>query len=194
MSIRRPPGTLAYQIAIEMPPARVEKAYAIGASARHHKCRSCARNMAHVSLRSRRRLSGPGFLRAPRPPTWVGQVFLRPGLLGGLEPEAERRRSTKKSVPKSRQRSRVNIAAREKTLRWCFKRRRAPCSSGSPGRKSRWRCNYWSTREKRARPPIFCPPARSAKCCCAKRVQARWPHASTGGFPRRGCGRPSSAV
>jgi hypothetical protein len=25
-------------------------------------------------------------------------------------------------------------------------------------------------------------------------VQARWPHASTGGFPRRGCGRPSSAV
>lgn len=65
----------------------------------YYKCRSCARNTAHVALATREGMSGPGFLRAPEPPTWVVQVFLRPGLLGGLEPKAQRRLFIRQSVP-----------------------------------------------------------------------------------------------
>src|ERR1043166_4457225 len=57
-----------------VPPARVQQPYDDCALARYYKCCSGARNMAHVARRQRKAVSGPGFLRAPEPPTWV-QVF-----------------------------------------------------------------------------------------------------------------------
>src|SRR5262245_11638600 len=54
----------------------------------HYKCRPAARKMAHVSLVPRKQVSGPGIMRAPEPPTWLVtptwlvQVFLRPGFWG----------------------------------------------------------------------------------------------------------------
>src|SRR5262249_35359769 len=76
------PGIPQNQFAIEMPPARVKVSLRQQRAARHYKCRSSARNMAHVALGTRKSVSGPGLLRAPRPPTWVVQVFLRPGFWG----------------------------------------------------------------------------------------------------------------
>jgi len=48
------PGIPQNQFAIEMPPARVKMSLRQHRPARHYKCRSSARNMAHVALGPRK--------------------------------------------------------------------------------------------------------------------------------------------